>query len=216
MELNKYIDHTLLKSYATDAQIEKLCEEAKEYNFASVCVNPVDVPLAKKLLTGSNVKVCTVIGFPLGRNKTEIKVAEAISAYNDGCDEFDMVINVGCLKDGKDDYVKNEIAEIVKAVNGRLVKVIIESAMLTDDELVRAVRLSCEAGADFVKTCTGFTGGVATVEAVSLMKKSVTNGVKVKASAGIRNYEDALKMIEAGAERLGTSAGVEIIKSAKN
>lgn len=215
MELNKYIDHTLLKSFATDAQIEKLAKEAKTYNFASVCVNPVDVPLAKKLLADSSVKVCTVIGFPLGRNKTEIKVAEAEAAYNDGCDEFDMVINVGYLKDKKYDYVKNEIAEIVKAVKGRLVKVIIESAMLTDEEIVSAVRLACEAGADYVKTCTGFTGGVATAEAVALMKKSVTGGVKVKASAGIRNFSDAMKMIDAGADRLGTSAGVEIMESAK-
>lgn len=216
MELNKYIDHTLLKSFATDAQIEKLCDEAKTYNFASVCVNPVDVPLAKKLLAGSSVNVCTVIGFPLGRNKTVIKVAEAVSAYNDGCDEFDMVINVGYLKDKKYSYVKNEIAEVVKAVKGRLVKVIIESAMLTDEEIAVAVRLACEAGADFVKTCTGFTGGVATAEAVALMKKCVTGGVKVKASAGIRNYADAMKMIAAGADRLGTSAGVEIMESAKD
>lgn len=212
MNLNEYIDHTLLKSSATKVQITKLCEEAKANRFASVCVNPVDVPLAKQLLDGSGVKVCTVIGFPLGRNKTEIKVLEAKTAYADGCDEFDMVINVGYLKDGDDKYVKDEIESVVNAVKGKTVKVIIESGMLTDEEIVRAVRLSCEAGARFVKTCTGFTGGVATVEAVSLMKKSVTGGVKVKASGGIRTQIDAVKMINAGAERIGTSASVDIIK----
>ena len=215
MKLNKYVDHTILKPFATDADIEKLCADAMKYDFASVCVNPCDVPLAKKLVAGSDVKVCTVIGFPLGRNKTEIKVAETLNSLADGCEEFDMVINVGALKEGKNDYVRNEIAEIKKAVGERIVKVIIQSDLLTDEEIARATRLSCEAGADFVKTCTGFTSGIATVEAVSIMKANVTGGVKVKASSGIKTWADAKKLIDAGAERLGTSSGAAILDGYK-
>ena len=209
-KLNEYIDHTALKAFATEEKITKLCEEAKQYQFASVCINPYNIPLAKKLLAGSGVKVCTVIGFPLGANTTAIKVAETKDALQMGCDEFDMVINVGALKDGKLDYVRNEIKAIVDAVPGKCVKVIIETAFLTDEEKVTAVKLACEAGACFVKTCTGFNEGVATVHDVALMKANVSNGVKVKASAGIRNLKDALALIEAGADRLGTSAGVAI------
>lgn len=209
--LNKYIDHTNLKPFATTADIEKLCSEAKENNFASVCVNPCNVPLAKKLLDGSDVEVCTVIGFPLGQNTTEIKVAETKKALEDGCQEFDMVINIGALKDGKQDFVRDEIAAVVKAAEGNTVKVIIETGLLTDEEKAIATRLSCEAGAHFVKTCTGVSQGVATVDDIKLMKQNVTGNVLLKASAGIKTYEDALALIEAGADRLGTSSGISII-----
>ena len=212
--LNKYIDHTNLKPFATKADIEKLCAEAREWDFASVCVNPCDIDLAKKLLCGSDVKTCTVIGVPLGRNATEIKVAETEYAYAHGCDEFDMVINVGKLKDGCIDYVRDEIAAVVKAAKGKLVKVIIETGLLTDDEKAMATRLSCEAGAHFVKTCSGVSAGVATVEDIKLMKANLSGNVKLKASSGIRTFEDAKALIEAGAERLGTSAGIAIIKGA--
>lgn len=210
--LNKYIDHTNLKPFATVADIEKLCSEAKQHNFASVCVNPCNVPLAKKLLEGSDVEVCTVIGFPLGQNTTEIKVAETKKALEDGCQEFDMVINIGALKDGKQDFVRDEIAAIVKAAEGNTVKVIIETGLLTDEEKAIATRLSCEAGAHFVKTCTGVSQGVATVEDIKLMKQNVTGNVKLKASSGIKTYADALALIEAGADRLGTSSGISIIE----
>ena len=208
--LNEYIDHTALKAFVTDEKIVKLCEEAKQYRFASVCINPCNIPLAKKLLAGSGVKVCTVIGFPLGANTTATKVAETLDAAKMGCDEFDMVINVGALKDGKLDYVREEIRAVVDAVPGKCVKVIIETAFLTDEEKVTAVKLACEAGASFVKTCTGFNEGVATVADVALMKANVSGKVKVKASAGIRTRKDAIALIEAGAERLGTSAGTAI------
>lgn len=214
IKLNKYIDHTNLKPAATKADIEKLCADAQEWDFASVCVNPCNIPLAKELLKGSTVKVCTVIGFPLGQNTTAVKVAETKDAYDMGCEEFDMVINVGKLKDDCQDYVRDEIRAVVEAAQGRLVKVIIETGLLTDEEKAIATRLSCEAGADFVKTCTGVSQGVATVEDVRLMKASLSNGVKIKASAGIRSYADAQALIEAGAERLGTSAGIAIITGA--
>ena len=214
MNLNKMIDHTILKAFAQEANIETLCAEAKKYDFASVCINPYNIPLAKKLLEGSDVKVCTVIGFPLGANTTKVKVAETEDAYEMGCDEFDMVINVGALKDGKYDYVRDEIAAVVKAAKGRLVKVIIETLFLTDEEKVKAVELASEAGAHYVKTCTGFNEGVATVADIALMRKTAPAHVKVKASAGIRTYEDAKVLSEAGADRLGTSAGAKIIADA--
>ena len=216
MNLNQYIDHTLLKSTACEADIRRLCEEARTHHFASVCINPYFVPLAHELLVGSGVKVCTVIGFPLGQNTPAVKVFETEQAYNDGCDEFDMVINIGALKDGMNDYVRDEIAAVVKAAKGRLVKVIIETFLLTDEEKARVVKLACEAGANFVKTCTGFSGGAANVHDVALMKANVTGGVEVKASAGIRSYADAKALIEAGATRLGTSAGAVIIEESKN
>ena len=212
--LNKYIDHTNLKPFATKADIEKLCAEAREYNFASVCVNPTNVSLAKKLLDGCDVMVCTVIGFPLGQNTTEIKVAETVDAYERGCDEFDMVINVGLLKDRQLDAVRSEIAAVVDAAKGKTVKVIIETGLLTDEEKAIATKLSCEAGAHFVKTCTGFSAGVATPEDVSIMRKNISGSAKIKASAGIRSYADAKALIEAGAERLGTSAGIAVIREA--
>lgn len=209
--LNKYIDHTNLKPAATRADIEKLCADAREWDFASVCINPCNISLAKELLSGSDVMVCTVIGFPLGQNTTAVKVAETEDAYANGCDEFDMVINVGRLKDGCYDYVRDEIAAVVAAAKGKTVKVIIETGLLTDEEKAIATRLSCEAGAHFVKTCTGFSAGVATVEDVRLMKQNVSGTVRLKASAGVRSYQDAVALVEAGADRLGTSAGIAII-----
>ena len=213
-DLNKYIDHTNLKPFATSTDIEKLCAEAREYDFASVCVNPANVSLAKKLLEGSDVMVCTVIGFPLGQNTTEVKVAETENAHALGCDEFDMVINVGLLKDRQLDTVRDEIAAVVTAAKGKTVKVIIETGLLTDEEKAIATRLSCEAGAHFVKTCTGFSAGVATPDDVRIMRENVSGNVKIKASAGIRSYTDAKALIEAGAERLGTSAGIAVIREA--
>lgn len=217
-QLSKYIDHTNLKPVAQKKDIESLCTEAARWHFASVCVNPYNVPLAKALLKGTDVNVCTVIGFPLGANSTKIKVAEAVEAYENGCDEFDMVINVGALKDGLYDYVRDEIKAIVEAVQGKTVKVIIETGLLTEYEKAMATKLSCDAGAHFVKTCTGVSAGKATVEDVKLMRENIPEyaPVQVKASAGIRSYEDAMSLIEAGADRLGTSAGIAIIEGAQN
>ena len=213
-KLNKYIDHTNLKPAATRADIEKLCAEAREWDFASVCVNPCNISLCKELLDGSDVMTCTVIGFPLGQNTTAVKVAETEDAYAKGCDEFDMVINVGKLKDGDTDYVKNEISAVVAAAKGRTVKVIIETGLLTDEEKATATRLTCEAGAHFVKTCTGVSAGVATVADVAIMKANLSGNTVIKASAGIRTYEDTVALIEAGASRIGTSAGIAIVKDA--
>lgn len=212
MKLNKLIDHTLLKSEATIAQIEKLCGEAKEYDFKSVCVNPYYVKYAKELLKGSDVLVCTVIGFPLGQNTTEVKVAETKDSIQNGADEIDMVINIGALKSKDEDYVLNEIKEIRNACKCKTLKVIIETCLLTDEEKITACKLSKEAGADFVKTSTGFSTHGATVEDVKLMRETVGEDMGVKASGGIRDRETALKMLEAGATRLGVSAGVEIVK----
>jgi deoxyribose-phosphate aldolase len=214
MKLNQYIDHTNLKPGATRADIERLCREAREYGFASVCVNPVNVPLAHDLLSGSDVKVCTVIGFPLGQNSTAVKVAETEDALRAGCEEFDMVINVGRLHDGDTAYVEGEIAAVVAAACGRTVKVIIECGLLSDEEKATATRLACAAGAHYVKTCTGVSAGVATVEDVRLMRSCLSGGAKIKASAGIRTYADAVALIEAGAERIGTSAGIAIMAEA--
>ena len=213
-QLNKYIDHTNLKPDSKKEKIVQLCADAREWNFASVCVNPCNISLAKELLAGSDVMVCTVIGFPLGQNTTAVKVAETEDAYALGCDEFDMVINVGRLKDGCYDYVRNEIAAVVDAAKGKTVKVIIETGLLTDEEKAIATRLSCEAGAHFVKTCSGVSAGVATVADIKLMKENISGNVLLKASSGIRTYEDAIALIEAGAERLGTSAGIAIINGA--
>ena len=213
MELNKYIDHTLLKADATRDQIIKLCQEAREYNFASVCVNSCWVATCKKELEGTDVEVCTVIGFPLGAMQTVAKAYEVKEALADGADEFDMVINVGQLKAGNIDYVTDDIAAVVKAACGKTVKVIIETCLLTDDEKIEACKCSIEAGATFVKTSTGFSTGGATAEDVKLMYDTVHEaGLKVKASGGIRTLADAEKMIAAGAERLGCSAGKKIIE----
>lgn len=210
--INKYIDHTNLKPFATKEDIKKLCEEAKENRFASVCVNPYYVKYASEMLKNSPVKVCTVIGFPLGQNTTEIKVNETLKALDDGCDEFDMVLNVGALKSGNFDFVLNEIKQIVLAANGNIVKVIIETGLLTENEIIIATELTCKANAHFVKTCTGVSKGVATVDNVSLIKEHLSGNTQIKASAGIKDKKTALALISAGATRIGTSSGVEIIK----
>lgn len=212
MQYNKLIDHTLLKQDAQPEQIVKLCDEAKQFDFMSVCVNPAYVPLAAKCLEDSNVKVCTVIGFPLGMNLTKTKVEEAVTCVKQGADEVDMVINVGMLKAGHDDYVREEIREIKQAVGHNIIlKVIIETCLLNNDEIVRACKAAKEAGADFVKTSTGFSTGGATVEAVRLMRETVGPEMGVKASGGVRTHEDLIAMVEAGANRIGTSSGAKII-----
>ena len=211
MNYNKLIDHTLLKQDATPEQIVKLCEEAKQYDFMSVCVNPSYVPLASECLKGSGVKVCTVIGFPLGMNLTKTKIQEAQLAISEGAEEIDMVINVGMLKAGHIDYVQEEI-KLLKEVAGKLVlKVIIETCLLTDEEKIAVCLAAKEAGADFVKTSTGFSTGGATVHDVMLMRKTVGSEMGVKASGGVRTHEDLLAMVEAGATRIGTSNGTKII-----
>ena len=211
MPYNKLIDHTLLKQDATPEQIIALCEEAKQYDFMSVCVNPAYVPLAAECLKCSTVKVCTVIGFPLGMNLTRTKVEEATLAIKEGADEIDMVINVGMLKAGHDQYVEEEIRELKAVAGQRILKVIIETCLLTDEEKVRACLASKNAGADFVKTSTGFSTGGATVHDVALMRKTVGEEMGVKASGGVRTHEDLIAMVEAGANRIGTSNGTKII-----
>jgi len=207
------IDHTLLKPDATEKEIRKLCEEAAQYKFASVCVNPAYVPLAAKLLKGTGVKVCTVIGFPLGATTSTTKAIETRDAIANGADEIDMVINVGALKSGDDETVRKDIQAVVDAAKGRaIVKVILETALLTKEEKIKGCLLAKMAGADFVKTSTGFGPGGATVEDVALMRKTVGPEMGVKASGGIRTYEAAKAMIEAGATRIGASASVAIAK----
>lgn len=214
-EIAAMIDHTLLKANATDDQIVKLCGEAKENRFASVCVNPCHVARAAELLKGSGIAVCTVIGFPLGAGTTETKVFETKDAIAKGANEVDMVIDVGALKSGRYDDVRGQIREVVTTANGTLVKVIIETCYLTDEEKVIACKASAEAGADYVKTSTGFGGGGATVEDVALMKKSIPASMKVKASGGIHTYAQAVALVEAGASRLGASAGITIVADAE-
>ena len=215
MSLNKYIDHTILKANATRTQIEKLCDEAAEHKFASVCVNSCWVPMCAERLAGTGVNVCTVIGFPLGAMSTAGKAAEAAAAVADGADELDMVINVGWLVAGEDALVRDDIAAVVAAAKGRCVKVIIETCLLTDEQKVRACELSVEAGATFVKTSTGFSTGGATVHDVALMAKTVAGRCKVKASGGIHNAAEAQAMIDAGADRIGTSSGIAIVSDAQ-
>ena len=212
MELNKYIDHTLLKQDATALQIEALCLEAKEYDFMSVCINPDFVSLANAMLSGSDVKVCTVVGFPLGANTTETKVFEAKNALNNGADEIDMVINVSDLKDSRYQSIESEIRKIKEACGDHILKVILETSLLTPEQIVRACQLSVSAGADFVKTSTGFSTGGATVEDVKLMKDTVGDRAQVKASGGIRSKEDFDAMVGAGATRIGASSGVAIMQ----
>ena len=212
MKIASMIDHTILAAGATAEQIGKLCREAVEYGFASVCVNSCRVPQARALLADSSVKVCTVVGFPLGAMSTNAKAYEAAAAVEDGADEVDMVINIGYVKDGAWDSVLEDIKAVRKACGDKVLKVILETCLLTDDEIVRACRTAVEAGADFVKTSTGFSTGGATEEAVRLMRKTVGPDVGVKASGGIRNLETALRMVEAGASRLGCSSGVAIAK----
>ncbi|MFS9042250.1 deoxyribose-phosphate aldolase [Streptococcus cristatus] len=212
MKLNKYIDHTLLKPDASQEQIETLIEEAKKYDFASVCVNPTWVNFAAQSLKGTDVKVCTVIGFPLGANTPELKAFETSDAIRNGVNEIDMVINIGALKSRNFDLVERDIRAVVEAAKGTLVKVIIETCLLTDDEKVKACQIAQKVGADFVKTSTGFSTGGATVADVALMRKTVGPDMGVKASGGARSYEDALAFIEAGATRIGASSGVAIME----
>lgn len=211
MKYNKLIDHTILKPDATPEQIIKLCEEAKAFDFMSVCVNPAYVPLAHECLKGSDVKVCTVVGFPLGMNLTKTKLEETELAIKEGADEIDMVINIGMLKSGNDDYVEGEITLLKQACGSRVLKVIIETCLLTDDEKVRACIASKNARADFVKTSTGFSIGGATVHDVTLMRKTVGPEMGVKASGGVKTHEDLVAMVEAGATRIGTSSGCKIV-----
>ncbi|MDO4413808.1 MAG: deoxyribose-phosphate aldolase [Erysipelotrichaceae bacterium] len=211
MKSSKYIDHTQLKPDATEEKIIALCKEAAEYDFASVCVNPCWIPLCREQLKGTDVKTCTVIGFPLGAMSTNAKVFETKDAIEAGAEEIDMVINVGKLKDGDDAYVTEEIRQIKEACGDLILKVIIEACLLSDEEKVRACKDAEKAGADFVKTSTGFSTGGATVEDVKLMRASVSEAVKVKAAGGIRDKETFEKMIAAGAERIGTSSGAKLI-----
>ncbi|MCM3598236.1 deoxyribose-phosphate aldolase [Metabacillus idriensis] len=212
MNTAKMIDHTLLKAEATKEQIVKLCEEAREYGFASVCVNPVWVNTAAEELKGSDVKVCTVIGFPLGASTAAVKAAETADAIQNGAGEVDMVLSIGLLKSGSEEAVEADIRAVVEAAESKaIVKVIIETSLLTEEEKVRACELSLSAGADFVKTSTGFSTGGATVKDVTLMRKVVGDKAGVKASGGIRDLNDLRAMAEAGANRIGASSGVKIM-----
>lgn len=213
MNYAKRIDHTLLKAEATEDEIQKLCDEAAKYDFASVCVNPQWVSLAAHALQATNVKVCTVIGFPLGASATEVKAFETTTAIQQGAEEIDMVLAIGALRSGQDAYVKKDIEAVVAAAKDRaIVKVIIETALLTEEEKRKACELAKLAGADFVKTSTGFSTGGATVEDVKLMRSVVGPELGVKASGGIRSIEDLKAMIEAGATRIGASSGVHIME----
>ncbi len=214
--LARMIDHTLLKPEATPAQVKTLCDEAKMHHFASVCVNPTFVPQAAEALAGTDVDVCTVVGFPLGATTTATKVCETEIAIAQGATEIDMVLPIGRLKAGEDDTVRGDIAAVAAAchAHGALLKVIIEAVLLTDDEKVRACMLAKDARADFVKTSTGFAAGGATVDDVALMRETVGPEMGVKAAGGIHTYEEALAMIEAGATRIGASRGIAIIGGA--
>jgi deoxyribose-phosphate aldolase len=217
MQIAKYIDHTLLKPQSTEKEIIQLCREAKEAGFYAVCVNPCYVNLAAKLLTGTTIKVASVIGFPLGATSKEVKAFEAEWAFKNGAHEVDMVINIGALKDGHDEVVLEDILAVVSVAKNQIpkkvVKVIIETGLLTPEEKIKACQLIIASGADFVKTSTGFNGGGATLEDIKIIKQAVEEKVKIKASGGIRDYKTARAMLDAGANRLGTSSGVAIIKS---
>ncbi|HLR92026.1 MAG TPA: deoxyribose-phosphate aldolase [Atopostipes sp.] len=212
----QYIDHTILNADATKEDIQRICEEAKEYHFKTVCIQPYWVKYAKELLEGTDVGVTTVIGFPLGANTTDIKVAEAKQALAEGVSDVDMVINIGALKSEDYDTVLEDIQAVVNAVDGKaVVKVIIETSLLTKPEKIRASELAKQAGADFVKTSTGFSTGGATLDDVRLMRATVGPKMGVKASGGVRSYEDAVAMIEVGATRIGASSGIKIVEGAK-
>ena len=217
IEINKYIDHTVLKAETTEEDILKLCEEAKEHGFYAVCVNSCYVPTAKKALENTDIKIASVIGFPLGAMSTAAKVYETIDAAKNGAEEIDMVINLGLLKSGRFEECQKDIAEVVDAAkeNGAIVKVIIETCYLNDEEKIKACELSKAAKAAFVKTSTGFGTGGATAHDVKLMRETVGDGMGVKASGGIRDLKTALEMIEAGANRLGASAGIQILEEYK-
>ncbi len=212
MEFNKLFDHTLLKPEATSEQIKRLCAEARQYDFASVCVNPDFVPLAAEELKGSSVKVCTVIGFPLGANRTSLKCDEAALSIADGAEEIDMVQNVSWVKEGRYDLIEKEVAEVRKATEGHTLKVILETCLLTKEE-IRLSSLACKkGGADFVKTSTGFSKGGATVEDVRIMREAVGPELGVKASGGIHHYDEVIALVGAGATRIGASASVTIME----
>ena len=213
--INRLIDHTLLKPEATRDQILKLCEEARLHHFFSVCINPFNVQFAKAYLTGSDVLVCTVIGFPLGANVTESKVFETKQAILDGASEIDMVVNIGAIKNKDWDYVKQDIKAVVNAADKKTVKVILETCLLNDVEKIKVCELAAEAGAHFVKTSTGFSTSGATLEDVQLMKRNILPGMEVKASGGVRDLEAAKAFMAAGATRLGTSSGVAIMNGMK-
>jgi deoxyribose-phosphate aldolase len=213
----RLIDHTILKAVATQADVARICDEARQYSFASVCVNPTHVPLVATKLAGSPVKVCTVVGFPLGATSTAAKVAETRQALADGAQEIDMVLDIGAMKDGRYETVQEDITAVAQATHAgnAALKVIIETCYLTDAEKETACRLSVAAGADFVKTSTGFGTGGATAEDVALMRRVVGPGVGVKASGGVRGLTDALAMVRAGANRIGASSGLAIMAEAK-
>lgn len=211
MKRSKYIDHTLLKPEATQDQIEKLCQEAKQYDFASVCVNPYWVPFCKEELKDSDVKVCTVIGFPLGATSSASKAFETAQAIEQGADEVDMVMNIGELLAGHDQAVQKDIEAVVQAAQGKIVKVILETCLLNDAQIERACSLCVKAKADFVKTSTGFNSAGANTHVVEVMKQAVKGQAKVKAAGGVRNQADMDAMIAAGADRIGTSHGIELM-----
>ena len=215
MNYRKLIDHTLLKADASKEAIIKLCKEAKEFDFCSVCVNPGFVSTCAEELKGSDVKVCTVVGFPLGATSTQSKAFETKQAVLDGANEIDMVINISRLKDKDDDYVFEDVKAVVEAANGNVVKVIIETCLLTEEEKVRACKLCVKAGAHFVKTSTGFSTAGATPEDVKLMKDTVGDAAEVKAAGGVRTFEDLVKMVESGATRIGTSGGPKLFSGSE-
>ena len=216
MDIAKFIDHTILKPEATVEEVKKLCKEAKEYNFASVCVNGCYAALVSAELAGSDVKTCVVVGFPLGAMTKEAKAFETADAIKNGANEIDMVINVGALKDRNYELFKEDIETVVNAAKGKaIVKVIIETCLLTDEEKVKACEIAKEAKADFVKTSTGFSTGGATKEDIALMRKTVGESLGVKASGGVRDYKTAMDMINAGASRIGASAGIAIVSESK-
>jgi len=216
MELSKYIDHTILKADATLEEVKRVCLEAKKYNFASVCVNPYYAKLVSSELSGTEVKTCVVIGFPLGANTKEVKAFEATNAVENGAEEVDMVINIAALKDKRYDVVESDIKAVALSVKGKaLIKVIIECCLLTKEEIAMACKISVKAGTNFVKTSTGFSTGGAKAEDVKLMRSTVGENIGVKASGGIRDYKTTMEMIEAGASRIGASAGIAIVKEAK-
>lgn len=215
-DLAQYIDHTLLKPEATTAQIKKLCEEANEFGFKSVCINPCNIELAKKYIDPTKSLICTVIGFPLGAMTTESKVFETKDAIIKGANEIDMVLNIGRLKEGELSYVQNDIAEVVKAAQGKMVKVIFETCLLNEKEIRQASKAAIAAGANFIKTSTGFSSEGANPEVISIMLEEAQGKCEVKASGGVRSFEDARKYVEMGVKRLGTSSGLAIVNGEKN
>ena len=211
MNYNKMIDHTVLKADTPLETVKRICDEAMEYGFASVCINPCHVAYCADYLKDSDVNVCTVIGFPLGANTSAVKAFETKDAIANGVDEIDMVMNIGALKDKNYDLVRNDVKAVVEAANGTLVKVILETCLLTEDEIKKACELCVEAKADYVKTSTGFSTRGATIEDVQIMKAAVQGKAKVKAAGGVRTHEDMVKIVEAGADRIGTSAGCSLV-----